>query len=249
MVNNKRVAVISDIHANLAALKVIIADIKAHQIKRVWCLGDIVGYGPQPNECIEELRKLPLISVAGNHDLGIINRLDLTCFNQPGQIAIEWQRQRLSVNSVNFLKSLAPKEHPVPEVIMVHASLRDPAWEYIYSAKLAADNIERLAAKICFFGHTHLPIIYWKENGSELKTIILPVNEEYALTGNSRWLINPGSVGQPRDNNPKAGYIIFDLKKMTLENRRLDYPIPETRELIREFGLPSYLGERLVVGK
>lgn len=247
---NNPVAIISDIHGNLEALKAVIDDIEARQIARVWCLGDIVGYGPQPDECIEQLRRLPLISVAGNHDLGIIGRLDLTYFNAPGQAAIAWQKPRISFKNINYLKGLAAKERPEPDVIMVHASLRDPAWEYIYSARIAAANFKYLETNICFFAHTHLPIIYWQPDGRELKTIIPPVNQEYKLANdNSRWLINPGSVGQPRDNNPKAAYLIFDRKEMTLESRRLDYPINQTRELISKAGLPSFLSERLVVGK
>jgi len=248
--NDKQVAVISDIHGNLEALKVVIEDIEAHRIKRVWCLGDIVGYGPQPNECIELLGKLQLTSVAGNHDLGIIGRLDLDYFNAPGQTALKWQRRRLDLKNANFLKGLTVQERPTPDIIMVHASLRNPTWEYIYSAGIAAANFKHLDMKVCFFGHTHLPIIYRREENMELKTVEPPINEEYGLVNDeSLWMINPGSVGQPRDNNPQAAYLIFDRKKMKLESRRLDYPIIKTRELIREYGLPPYLSERLVVGR
>lgn len=244
-----RIAVISDVHSNLEALKTVIADIRRSNIGQVWCLGDVAGYGAEPNECIEELGGLPLSAVAGNHDLGAVSRLELDNFNPEGQQAIIWQRSQLSSASLIYLRQLPLKLQPADGITLVHGSPRDPAWEYLLTSWLAEENFKEFTTSICFFGHTHLPIVYKKLGEAPTEAMLPAPGVKVELEDDkARWLINPGSVGQPRDGNPMSCYIIFDDRERTLEYRRLEYPIAATQDIMRRVGLPAFLSDRLGKG-
>lgn len=244
-----KIAVISDIHGNWEALKAVIREIDSEEIDQVWCLGDVAGYGPQPNECIDELERLSLTAISGNHDLGVIGSIDLEDFNLDGQKAILWQRPRLSSGSLDYLRRLLLKEKPLPNITLVHGSPRDPVWEYLLTPWLADENFEKLDTTVGFFGHTHLPVIYKKLGDAPAEALLPPAAKKFILENDgARWLINPGSVGQPRDGNPRASYLIFDSEELILEYRRLNYPVGKTQEIMHNVGLPPFLSERLARG-
>ena len=243
------VAVISDIHANLEALNAVLDEIGSENIKNVWILGDILGYGPLPNECIDVVRDMGAVMIIGNHDLGTLREIDIDNFNEDGKKAIKWQRLRLSPDNLDFIKGLPEKANPIDDVLMIHGSPRHPVWEYVIASWIADENFSHFNEKICFFGHTHLPTVYKKvyENGSE--KIEVKAGDRLEISEKDfRWMINPGSVGQPRDGNPDSSFLIFDTNNMSIEFRRVAYQIDKTQEEMRGVGLPPFLRERLTKG-
>ena len=243
-----RIAVLSDIHANLPALEAVRADLT--KIDQVWVLGDIVGYGPQPNEVIAILQELGARSVLGNHDGAAIGIVDSAYFNSDARAAIEWTAGAIDGNSRSYLASL-PEVRRDGELTAVHGSPRDPIWEYISSRGIAAANFESFETRICLFGHTHLPIAYRLVDGSVEAVPGLP--GEVVHVGGARALLNPGSVGQPRDGLPDAAYAILELGDTgdggTLSFHRVRYEIDRTQRLMQEVGLPARLVERLRYGR
>lgn len=240
-----RLAVLSDIHANLAALEAVRADLPA--VDEVWALGDIVGYGPRPNEVIAALQELGARSVLGNHDGAAIGTVDPGDFNPDARAAVTWTGEVLDDNARAYLAAL-PEVRRDGELTAVHGSPRDPIWEYIVSAAVAAANLESFDTRICLFGHTHLPIVFRATDGGVMAAEPgLP--GEPVPVGEGRLLINPGSVGQPRDGNPLAAYLILDLEAGTAEFRRVPYDIEATQRQILDLGLPPRLAERLGYGR
>jgi predicted phosphodiesterase len=240
-----RVAVVSDIHSNLAALQAVLAD--AGTVDEVWCLGDMVGYGPQPNECIETLRtQLGLVCVPGNHDWAALGKLDISEFNRDAQSAVRWTREHLTPQSRAFLDSLREREE-ARGFTLVHGSPRHPIWEYLISPQTARDNFSEITTMYCLVGHSHWPVMHI-ENGDDLPTEETPVRGAVVELGGRRMFINPGSVGQPRDGDRDASYIILDPERKTVEYRRVAYLVAETQSLMREHGLPVRLIERLAHG-
>lgn len=231
-----RVAVISDIHSNLQALTQAFSVIDERRVDAVYCLGDIVGYGANPNECLELVRKRAKLCVLGNHDMASMDPANAEFFSRPGRIAIEWTHSVLTQENLQFLSSL-PLTASAGPCTLVHASPLDPGqWQYVLSLQVARLQFPAFQNQICFIGHTHVPAVC----GEDLRTFILKKDK--------RFLINVGSVGQPRDGNPQLSFGLLDTESWKYENIRAGYDIDKAAQAIRGAGLPSTLATRLYQG-
>jgi diadenosine tetraphosphatase ApaH/serine/threonine PP2A family protein phosphatase len=239
-----RIAVLSDIHANLAALDAVRADLPA--VDEVWVLGDIVGYGPQPNEVIAALQEMGARSVLGNHDGAAIGTVDASWFNPDAARAIEWTAEVVDENSRAYLATL-PEVRVEGELTAVHGSPRDPIWEYITGSGVAAANLPAFDTRVCLHGHTHVPIVFRADDG-HVGPVAATLGDPVSIRA-GRSLVNPGSVGQPRDGNPLSSYLVLDTEADSVEFRRVAYDIGVTQELMRQAGLPPRLVERLSYGR
>jgi predicted phosphodiesterase len=239
-----RLAVLSDIHANLAALDAVCDELGT--VDEIWVLGDIVGYGPQPNEVIRRLQELGARAVTGNHDGAAIGTVDASWFNPDAQAAIQWTTTVLDQNARAYLAVL-PEVRRDGELTAVHGSPREPIWEYITDAAIAAANMTAFETRHCLYGHTHLPVIY-RSDGIHMTVVPATTAAPIALDAR-RALINPGSVGQPRDGNRDASYLILDTEVGVAEFHRVRYDVGLTQRLMREVGLPRWLAERLAIGR
>ena len=240
-----RFLIISDIHANLAALEAVLADSEGEWDK-IWCLGDVIGYGPDPNECVALLREQEHLSLSGNHDWAVLGRLDRDSFNEDAQVAIYWTQRVLTEESQEFLEEL-PSLTVVEPFTLAHASPRQPVWEYILEGVTAAANFDHFDTPYCLVGHTHAPVIYEQSGRSSAEAIAPAYAEPFSLN-DVRLIVNPGSVGQPRDYDPRAAYAILDGDTLTWEHRRVAYPIERTQSRMSQFGLPYGLISRLEFG-
>jgi predicted phosphodiesterase len=240
-----RCLVLSDIHSNLVAFEAVLAD--AGSVDLVWCLGDVIGYGPQPNECIERLRRLPHVCVAGNHDWAAIDRLDVSDFNPDASRACLWTREQLTASSLSYIQDL-PERSVQDHFTLVHGSPRHPIWEYISHSRLAAQNLSHFSTTYCLFGHTHIPAGYLSLAPDDpVEEFGLPLTGAVPLP-RSRLLINPGGVGQPRDGDPRASYMLLDLEDRTIQLHRVEYAVEETQRLMTAARLPPRLVTRLSLG-
>jgi predicted phosphodiesterase len=244
-----RILVVSDIHANFTALEAVIKD--AGSFDQIWCLGDVVGYGPEPNECISRLREFDLVCLAGNHDLGVVGKVGIWDFTQNAREAIFWTRHWLTSSNLEWLASLPGAAITMkPGITLVHGSPRDPIWEYIVEREVAKYNLDFINTSICLNGHTHMPIIFCKPwDGLKIMEQRLRVDSPIRLAGLDQMFINPGSVGQPRDEDPRAAYALIDLESMTLTHRRVQYDVSATQTLMRKAKLPNALIRRLRFGQ
>lgn len=243
------IGVISDIHGNLSALQAVLEDLPP--IDDLWCLGDIVGYGPHPNECVELLSShRPSVVVAGNHDWAAIGRMDTASFNPEAAEAIEWTASRLTLQSRRYLEAL-PTLHRAGEWTIVHGSPRHHVWEYLFTCADARPSFRYFDSKYCLVGHTHVPAIFVNgigfEDTSDCQAEPIVVGKPVKL-GQTRAIINPGSVGQPRDGDPTACYVLLNVDQATVEYRRVEYDIRRTQEAMKSAGLPSRLWMRLAYG-
>ena len=239
--------IISDIHANLAAFEAVLDS--AGDFDRIWCLGDMVGYGPDPNECIERLREFDHICLAGNHDWAALDRLELEDFNPEAQKACRWTQAQLTPDNHAYLEGL-PTTLIEEGFTLVHGSPRQPVWEYLLYPSVALPNFKHFGTQFCFIGHTHFPVIFqlvMQEFGEFCELIPPPLDGPIPL-GKQRLIINPGSVGQPRDGDPRASYALLDLEHLTIEYRRISYPIKKTQQRMEEAGLSQKLINRLSFG-
>jgi len=239
--------ILSDIHANLEALEAVLAD--AGTWDELWFLGDIVGYGPDPVPCIERLRReAPAHWLAGNHDLAALGVLDTSQFNPEARRAAEWTAEHLDDAMRAALRELAAwAELPAYGTVLVHGSPRHPVWEYILNAVTAAENFPHFAADLCLFGHTHVPVAYEEGVDGALRLALQP-GSPLRLDPASRYLVNPGSVGQPRDGDPRASYARFDAGAQSISLHRVPYDIRATQAKILAAGLPERLAARLEFG-
>ena len=243
-----RIAVLSDIHANLPALEAVVSDLPP--VDQVWVLGDTVGYGPQPNEVITTLQAMGARSVLGNHDGAAIGTVDANQFNPDAKRAIEWTAEAVDANARAYIAAL-PEVRRDGDLTAVHGSPRDPIWEYITSIGIAAANFEHFDTRLCLFGHTHVPVVYRAVDGAVEGVPGMPGDQ--LRLGGERTLLNPGSVGQPRDGMPDAAYALLETAPGSaddlVEFRRVRYDIDRTQRLMREAGLPPRLAERLSFGR
>jgi predicted phosphodiesterase len=241
-----KILVISDVHANQVALEAVLAD--AGKVDEVWCLGDVVGYGPRPNQCIERLATLPkLTCMMGNHDYAAVNEMSLETFNSDARKALIWQRQALNTASMNFLRQLPTKAVERGDVTLAHGSPRDSIWEYIMNSLVARLNLDHFETSWCMVGHSHFQAVFQFHAEEDDLTIEVPKPDtKYKLF--ERAILNPGSVGQPRDRDPRSAYAIFRPKEKTWEPRRAEYDIPKVQAQILEAGLPPRHAERLAGG-
>jgi diadenosine tetraphosphatase ApaH/serine/threonine PP2A family protein phosphatase len=245
-----RYLIISDIHANLAAFEAVLADAKGRYDK-VWCLGDMVGYGPDPNECVELLWTLDHICLAGNHDWAAVEKLDIDDFNPDARVATLWTTEQLTNPVRRYLESLPMTLIEEEMYTLVHGGPRHPIWEYVITPKIAQANFRLLRTPYCFVGHTHHAIIF--QEATETDPLgdawVLEPNSDPMPLGEERLIINPGSIGQPRDDDPRAAYGILDTETRTFEYRRVDYPIDVTQEKMKNLDFPVSLWERLAIGR
>lgn len=240
-----RVLVFSDIHANLVALEAVLADAEG-QYDAAWFLGDLVGYGPDPNECTKLVRSIPkLTAIIGNHDVAALNQIDINTFNVDAQRAIRWTQETLTAETAEYLESLPKAVDKLP-FIVVHGSPRDPVWEYILDRYIAMQNFDHFHTPYCLVGHTHTPVIYQRIDKNIFEH---PPNytADVALD-EGRYIINPGSVGQPRDSNPKAAYALLDTKTCVWTFKRVPYDIAETQRRMLKHDMPLRLVARLAYG-
>jgi len=240
-----RVLIISDIHANLTALEAVLADAKDFQA--TWCLGDLVGYGPDPNECIERVRSLPdLLCTIGNHDAAALDQIESESFNPEARNALEWTQSILTTESRDFLLNL-PEKIELETVTLTHGSPRHPVWEYLLDTRTATINFDYFNTPWCFVGHTHLPVIYSLNNFNQSASLIIPEPNQ-AVNLPTRAIINPGSVGQPRDRDPRAAYCYFDTEDNSVDFCRIPYDIHVVQARMEKAGLPARHINRLESG-
>ncbi len=242
-----KTAFISDIHANLDALDLVLADIQARGADRIVCLGDIVGYGPEPNECAGRVREAAQVTVVGNHDYAALGLLDTLAFNEYARAAADWTSDHLSEAARDFLLML-PLSLELDGMRLVHASPQEPeAWTYVLSFHEAERQFEAFEEKLCFIGHSHLPVVI--EMGEELEALQYPADGAgLSLDPDRRYIVNVGSVGQPRDRDPRAGYAIYDDAVHEVSLHRVEYPVAVVQEKIVAAGLPPFLAMRLAAG-
>lgn len=242
-----RIAVLSDIHGNLPALEAVLAALKPYDA--VWELGDIVGYGPQPDEVVARLAAEGATGVRGNHDSAAVGLLDTDAFNDDARTAVEWTAARIQSTTRDWLAAL-PLRVDSPPFTLVHGSPRDPTWEYVYSAGMARANMPLFETPYCLVGHTHVPLVF-RQRSSKVDGVGVRDGTSLAL-GAERLIINPGSVGQPRDGDPRASALLIDTDAGegagALEFHRVAYPIEQTQELMEQAGLPRRLAARLQFG-
>ena len=240
-----RVAVLSDIHGNLNALEAVLAALETGPPDELWCLGDLVGYGARPNECCRAIEAGASICLAGNHDLAVRGTIDLAEFSGDAGAAASWTRTVLSEEARSYLDRLQP-EGSRADVALFHASARDPVWEYVLSDESAVATLELTEEPLVLVGHSHAALQIALRDGV-LAGGLAPAGTEIDLRS-GRALLNPGSVGQPRDGDPRAAYLILDLAARTASFRRVEYDVERTQEEIREAGLPDALAARLAFG-
>jgi predicted phosphodiesterase len=265
-----RCAILSDVHGNLDALEAVLADAQGGQgVDQLWCLGDLVGYGPQPNECVALLRERGALCVAGNHDWAATGKMDTADFNPEAMEAAQWTGGQLSGEHRDFLNGL-PETLQVGEAgefTLVHGSPREPIWEYLTHISVARLNYDYFQTPYCLVGHTHVPLIFQRpladERPPQFRTIVPAQDAPLALDAH-RLIVNPGSVGQPRDGNPQAAYMLYEAEPAsatrrpgstgppaahaTLTLRRVAYPVASVQEKMRAAGLPQRLIVRLTYG-
>lgn len=236
-----RTLIISDIHANKTALEAVLKD--AGEVDSTYCLGDVVGYGPDPNECVERLLDIPdLTWIIGNHDAAVLGRIDINTFNYEAKMSLQWQNTTFKSANKKILETL-PESLVIGDITLAHGSPCNPIWEYILDARTAKSNFSYYQTRFCLVGHTHLPCIYEQNKDGHVNVRRLSQNEEICLTNRS--IINPGSVGQPRDRNPLAAYMIFESENLTWQQRRVAYDVAAVQERILSNGLPTVHAFRL----
>lgn len=241
-----RVLVISDIHANYTALETVLKD--AGEADETWCLGDLVGYGPDPNEAVEQVRKIKnLTCLLGNHDVAIIGQIPLETFNGDARRSLIHHQKILTASNVDFMRMLPSKTTVRGEATMAHGSPRDPLWEYILNSLSARLNFAHFDTPWCFVGHSHIQCMFTLNEKKDLITLD-QTKADKTIMLSSKLILNPGSVGQPRDRDPRAAYAIYDTVARTWTPRRVAYNIVEVQERIRSAGLPEKHAARLAEG-
>jgi predicted phosphodiesterase len=240
------IAVVSDIHGNRQAFEAVLEEIEAVGCEQVWCLGDLVGYGADPDACVELAESKVALSLAGNHDLGVIGAIDLAEFSSTARRAAEWTRDTIDPRTSRYLSPLEPSDER-HEVGLYHASPRDPVWEYVLSPLQAALCFEVQAHRVGLIGHSHVALAYWRLNGETLGDKQTDGDELDLASGH--WLINPGSVGQPRDGDPRAAWLELDLVEWRTRYHRVEYDVEGAIVAIRRARLPESLAERLRFGQ
>ena len=245
-----RIAILSDIHSNLEALTTVFQDIDTQNVDTCYCAGDIVGYGPNPNECIQLISKRCSKAVLGNHDAAVFDQVMAKDFNANAQIAINWTTAILTQESFDYLRTL-PMRHEEGDITLVHSTPYDPhMWYYISSLEDARFNFHFFTTKTCIIGHTHIPGVITLDDPAN--DLLIQQVEQLSFDVNSheaQRIINVGSVGQPRDNNPKASYVIYDSIAGTITFRRLAYDIVSYQAKMQSIGMPDFLSQRVQEGK
>lgn len=240
-----RVAVFSDIHGNLHALDAVLAEVDREGTDELWCLGDIVGYGPKPNECCARVRERADLVLCGNHDLAVVGGLDLATFSGDAAEAARWTQTVLEDGHRSWLAALQPTATR-DGAELFHASPRDPVWDYVLSEQAALQSLQLTHAPVVLVGHSHVALAL-SSAGDDIEGGLAPAGTE-ARMGDRRWLLNPGSVGQPRDGDPHAAWLLVDFETRRALFRRVAYDVDATQAEIRAAGLPDALAGRLAHG-
>ncbi len=242
-----RVAIVSDIHGNRHAFESVLDEIEASECEEMWCLGDLVGYGADPDACVELARRHAVICLAGNHDLGVRGSLPLEQFSKGAALAAKWTQSTITPETREFLDQLEPQL--LDEAVgLFHASPRDPVWEYVLSALLAELCLDTQPTRISLIGHSHVALSFVRREGEP--TTGEPRREGTRLDiAEGEWLLNPGSVGQPRDGDPRASWLLLDLDGMSASFHRSEYDVAGAAAAIRAARLPDSLAERLEYGQ
>ncbi|MEK6691724.1 MAG: metallophosphoesterase family protein [Nitrospirota bacterium] len=242
-----RYAIVSDIHSNLEAFNIVLFELEGESPDQVLCLGDIVGYGPDPNECITKIRETANIVIVGNHDHAAIGLTDISYFNPYARDAIEWTMGELSEKEKGYLKQLPfNTEITKDDLFLVHSTPKRPQnWNYIFTVEDAIENFRYFTQRICFIGHSHVPVIIKMDNSGGIEII----SEEAIIDEEHRYIINVGSVGQPRDGNADAAYAIFDKERSTVKIKRVSYNYKKTQEKMKKAGISDYLIDRIALGR
>ena len=237
-------AIIADIHANLEAFQVVLDDAQKQKVTHYACLGDVVGYNANPKECLEVVRKMNIPCVKGNHDEYCSTEDALEGFNPAAAEAVYWTREQLDDEERQWLRELK-YSRMVANFTLVHATLDAPErWGYVFDKLAAAASFPYQNTQVCFFGHTHVPVAFMRDTVVRGGTY-----SKFKIDTAKKYFINVGAIGQPRDNNPKAAYVVYDMDESTIELRRLEYDIPTAQKKILAAGLPQRLAERLAVGR
>ena len=240
-----RIAVLSDIHANLHALAAVLSELDTAGVDQVWCLGDVVGYGPRPNECVDLVRERASLSLCGNHDLAVLGTLDMAEFSGDAAAAAIWTQGVLGAEQRAWLAELEPSGR-AEGVEFFHGSPRNAVWDYVLSEGVALESLQLTTEPLVLVGHSHVALAL-ALTGETVAGGLAPAGTTADLSA-GRWLLNPGSVGQPRDGDARAAWLLIDTAESRAEFRRVSYPIEETQAEIRECGLPSALSARLAHG-
>ncbi len=247
-----RLALLSDIHSNLPALEAVVDDLDGAGVDEAWCLGDVVGYGAQPDECAELVRERCSVCLVGNHDLAALEQLDISTFSPAAAAAVRWTRERMSPATRDFLAGLDPADES-REVGLYHASPRDPIWEYVLWPDQAAECIRMQARRVSFIGHSHVALFFALPDAEAKEAPDARGAQAGAGTSleirRGRWLINPGSVGQPRDGDPRAAWLELDTETWHATFHRVSYDIDRAADAIVATDLPEHLARRLYVGQ
>lgn len=242
---------LSDIHSNLPALEAVLSACEKYNIDEYICLGDIVGYGPFPNECIKIVKDISLTVCAGNHDFAAVGKLEKDDFNKYARIAIDWTEDALSLESKQYLKNELVLKNKIEDFEIVHGGLTRPLTDYIINKWIAVSNFKLMESPVCFFGHTHIQRIFCLNNCNSTPEIMnLQLDEKVPLDfQNNRYLINPGSIGQPRDRNRWSAFCIFDTADNTVIFKRAEYDLKKVQNEMKKLRFPDYLINRLNYGK
>jgi predicted phosphodiesterase len=256
-----RLAILSDIHANLPALEAVLADVESAGLKELWCLGDVVGYGADPDQCTSLVAERCTLCLVGNHDLAVLGELDDSSFSPAAAAAVRWTRETAKPETIEFLSGLKPADES-HEVALYHASPRDPVWEYVLWPDQAAECIAAQAARVSLVGHSHVALFFvMPDDGNPTPPLGQTVQPERVAKGaqagagtrldlsEGRWLVNPGSVGQPRDGDPRAAWLELDTDVWEATYHRVEYEIDRAADAIAANELPEHLAKRLYVGQ
>ncbi|MCP4582584.1 MAG: metallophosphoesterase family protein [candidate division Zixibacteria bacterium] len=241
-----RYAFYSDVHANVEALKAVILDFRVEKIDRIFFLGDAVGYGPNPNECVELIDEISEIKLMGNHDSAALGLMNTEYFNQYATESIDWTKESLAQKTIDIMSGFEITAQ-LDDCMMAHSSPKEPnKWHYILDMDDVKENFESFDKQICMVGHTHRPFIVSQNKDGDC---IISHKHEERINKERRYLINIGSVGQPRDGDPRSCYLIYDDEVQLIKTKRVAYDLDNTQKRMAEHGLPDYLIERLAVGR
>jgi diadenosine tetraphosphatase ApaH/serine/threonine PP2A family protein phosphatase len=243
--------VISDVHSNLPALQAVLGQVEAAAPEEIWCLGDIVGYGAQPDECTALVRERCAISLIGNHDLAVTGGIDASSFSETARAAVDWTKANIAPETLEFLGGLSPEGDHMGFGLF-HASPRDPIWEYVLSIDQAEAGLDAQSERICLIGHSHVSLFFTRPPSTGRRTYATGAQStdgDLLDLAEGEWLLNPGSVGQPRDGDPRAAWLEIDTDEWTARYHRVPYDTVAAGAAILEAGLPTALAERLQIGR
>jgi diadenosine tetraphosphatase ApaH/serine/threonine PP2A family protein phosphatase len=242
-----RIALLSDVHGNLPAFEAVLGAVDSETVEEIWCLGDLVGYGASPEACVELARSRCDLCLAGNHDLVVTGEIDIADFSSSAAAAAQWTKENIGAEALEFLSSLRP-EQDGRDIGLYHASPRDPVWEYVLSGWQADECMKAMEARVGAIGHSHVALWFRRSGEDQVEGAPAEGGLEQDLS-EGHWLINPGAVGQPRDGDPRAAWLLLDTEAWSAEWRRVEYPIDEAASAIEDAGLPMVLAQRLYNGQ